>query len=204
MSQHELGRADVRINRRETLFQGFYRVDKFWLQHRHFDGAMGPEITREMFVRPPAVGVLIYDVKTDEVLLIEQFRVGAIDDKHPWQFEVVAGLVEPGESLEDVARRETLEEAGVVISAMELVFEFMPSAGGSDERFTLFVAPADLSRAGGVHGVPEEGENIRVTVLGLNQALQWISSGRINNAPCMLALQWLALNKAHVVSKWSR
>jgi len=204
MSSNELSRADVLINRRETLFQGFYRVDKFWLQHRHFGGSMGREITREMFVRPPAVGVLIYDVKTDEVLLIEQFRVGAIEDQHPWQYEVVAGLVEPGEALEEVARRETLEEAGVVIADMEFVFEFMPSAGGSDERFTLYVAPADLSRAGGVHGVPEEGENIRVNVMGLKQALQLVSSGRINNAPCMLALQWLALNKAHVVSKWPR
>lgn len=200
----ELSREDVVINRRETLFQGFYRVDKFWLQHRLFDGAMGREITREMFVRPPAVGVLVYDVKTDDVLLIEQFRVGALDDKHPWQYEVIAGLVEPGESLEAVARRETLEEAGVVITDLEKVFEFMPSAGGSDERFTLFVAPADLSRAGGVHGLPEEGENIRVNVLGLKQALQLVNSGRINNAPCMLALQWLALNKAHVVSKWLR
>ena len=204
MSSNELSHADVLINRRETLFQGFYRVDKFWLQHRHFDGSMGCEITREMFVRPPAVGVLIYDVKTDDVLLIEQFRVGAISDQHPWQYEVVAGLVEPGEALEDVARRETLEEAGVVITDMEFVFEFMPSAGGSDERFTLFVAPADLSRAGGVHGVAEEGENIRVNVMGLKQALQLVSSGRINNAPCMLALQWLALNKAHVLSTWVR
>ena len=204
MSSNELGRDDVVINRRETLFQGFYRVDKFWLQHRHFDGSMGREITRELLVRPPAVGVLIYDVKTDDVLLIEQFRVGAIDDQHPWQYEVVAGLVEPGEALEAVARRETLEEAGVVITDLEKIFEFMPSAGGSDERFTLFVAPADLSRAGGVHGLADEGENIRVIVLGLKQALQLVSSGRINNAPCMLALQWLALNKAHIVSKWSR
>lgn len=204
MSAGDFTRDDVEITRRETLFQGFYRVDKFWLRHRQFDGSMGPEISREMFVRPPAVGVLIYDPKTDEVLLIEQFRVGAIDDEHPWQYEVVAGLIEPGEALEEVARREALEEAGVVIDEMEKVFDFMPSAGGSDERFTLFVAPADLSRAGGVHGVPEEGENIRVIVLGLKQALQLISSGRINNAPCMLALQWLALNKAHVLAKWPR
>lgn len=204
MSTGEFGRDDIDITRRETLFQGFYRVDKFWLRHRQFDGSMGPEISREMFVRPPAVGVLIYDPMTDEVLLIEQFRVGAIDDLHPWQYEVVAGLVEPGESLEDVARRETLEEAGVVITELEPVFAFMPSAGGSDERFSLFAAPADLSRAGGVHGVPEEGENIRVNVLSLNQAMQLVAIGRINNAPCMLALQWLTLNKARLQKKWAR
>lgn len=204
MSGGDFTRDDVEITRRDTLFQGFYRVDKFWLRHRQFDGSMGPEITREMFVRPPAVGVLVYDAMSDEVLLIEQFRVGALADAHPWQYEVVAGLIEPGEALEEVARRETLEEAGVTIGEMERVFEFMPSAGGSDERFTLFAAPADLSRAGGVHGVPEEGENIRVNVVSLNHALQLIANGRINNAPCMLALQWLAMNKARLQQKWAR
>lgn len=204
MSAGDFTRDDIEIRERQTLFQGFYRVDKFWLRHRQFDGSMGPEISREMFVRRPAVGVLVYDAGSDEVLLIEQFRVGAIEDRHPWQYEVVAGLIEPGESLEDVARRETLEEAGVVIDELEKVFEFMPSAGGSDERFTLYVAPADLSRAGGVHGVPEEGENIRVNVLSFNQAMQLVGNGRINNAPCILALQWLALNKARLQSRWGR
>lgn len=204
MSAGDFTRDDIEIRDRQTLFQGFYRVDKFWLRHRQFDGSMGPEIHREMFVRPPAVGVLVYDANSDEVLLIEQFRVGAIEDRHPWQYEVVAGLIEPGESLEDVARRETREEAGVVISELEKIFEFMPSAGGSDERFTLYVAPADLSRAGGIHGVPEEGENIRVNVLSLNQALQLVNNGRINNAPCILALQWLALNKARLHARWGR
>lgn len=204
MSGGDFTRDDIEITRRDTLFQGFYRVDKFWLRHRQFDGDMGPEITREMFVRPPAVGVVVYDAVNDDVLLIEQFRVGAINNPHPWQYEVVAGLIEPGESPEDVARRETLEEAGVMIDELEKVFEFMPSAGGSDERFTLFAAPADLSRAGGVHGVPEEGENIRVNVVSLNHALQLIANGRINNAPCMLALQWLALNKTRLRQKWAR
>lgn len=204
MSAGDFTRDDVEIRERQTLFQGFYRVDKFWLRHRQFDGSMGPEIAREMFVRRPAVGVLVYDARADEVLLIEQFRVGAIEDVHPWQYEVVAGLIEPGESLEEVARRETLEEAGVVIDELEKVFAFMPSAGGSDERFTLYVAPADLSRAGGVHGVPEEGENIRVNVISFNQAMQLLDNGRINNAPCMLALQWLALHKPRLQARWGR
>ena len=90
MSAGDFTRNDVEITLRETLFQGFYRLDKFWLRHRQFDGSMGPEINREMFVRPPAVGVLIYDPKTDEVLLIEQFRVGAIDDEHPWQVSLLS------------------------------------------------------------------------------------------------------------------
>jgi len=124
MAAGEFTHNDVELVQRDTLFQGFYRVDKLRLRHRHFDGSMGPEISRELFVRPSAVGVVVYDAARDEVLLIEQFRVGAYGSKHPWQYEVVAGLVGPNESLEDVAKRETLEEAGVTITTLEKVFGF--------------------------------------------------------------------------------
>ncbi len=201
---NDFTKDDVSIEKREVLFQGFYRVDKLHLRHRQFAGGTGPLITREMFVRRPAVGVLIYDADTDEVLLIEQFRVGALDNEHPWQLEIVAGLIEPGEALEDVARRESEEEAGVHIDKMEKVMEFLPSPGGSDEHFTLYVARADLSLAGGVHGLPEEGEDIRVNVMSMNQALAALQRGRINNAPCIIALQWLALNKPRLATRWKR
>lgn len=204
MAAHEFAKDDVVVEKREVLFKGFYRVDKLHLRHRQFAGGMGPLVTREMFVRPPAVGVLVYDPETDEVLLIEQFRVGALENAHPWQFEIVAGLVEPGESLEDVARREALEEAGVSVGELEKVLEFLPSPGGSDEHFTLFVARADLGAAGGVHGLPEEGEDIRVNVMSTNQALAALQRGRINNAPCLIALQWLALNKSRLQARWKK
>jgi ADP-ribose pyrophosphatase len=204
MSSNEFGKQDVVVEKRETLFQGFYRIDKLRLRHRLFAGGMGQPITRELFVRHPAVGVLIYDANSDEVLLIEQFRVGALDGRYPWQMEIVAGLVEPGESLEDVARREAKEEAGVVVDQMEKVMEFLPSPGGSDEHFTLFVARADLATAGGVHGLPEEGEDIRVNVMSSNQAFAAMQRGRVDNAPCLIALQWLALNKPRLQARWKR
>ncbi len=204
MSANDFTKQDVTLEKREILFKGFYRVDKLHLRHRQFAGGMGPVITREMFVRHPAVGVLVYDAETDHVLLIEQFRVGALENEHPWQLEIVAGLIEPGEELEEVARRETLEEAGVAIGLMEKVMTFLPSPGGSDESFTLFVAQADLSSAGGLHGLLEEGEDIRVNVMSLNQALSALQRGRINNAPCIIALQWLALNKPRLLARWKK
>jgi len=204
MGARDFLKNDVILEKREVLFQGFYRVDKLHLRHRQFAGGMGPLITREMFVRRPAVGVLIYDADADCVLLIEQFRVGALDNQYPWQMEIVAGLVEPGESLEDVVRRESLEEAGVTIDVLEQVMEFLPSPGGSDESFTLFVGSADLARAGGIHGLEAEGEDIRVNVMSMNQAMAALQNGRINNAPCILALQWLALNKPRLQSRWKK
>lgn len=204
MSNGDFTRDDVVIEKRETLFKGFYRVDKLHLRHRQFAGGLGPLITREMFVRPHAVAVLAYDPDSDEVLLIEQFRVGALETVHPWQFEIVAGLVEPGEAPEDVARREAQEEAGVTLGQLEKVMEFLPSPGGSDELLMLYVAHADLGSAGGVHGLAEEGEDIRVNVMSVNQALAALQRGRINNAPCIIALQWLALNKPRLQARWKR
>ena len=201
----EFSRNDASITRRETLFQGFYRVDKLWITHRRFNGGT-VDIARELFVRPPAAGVILYDAPADQVLLIEQFRVGALNGQHPWQIEVVAGLIGPDESPAEVAARETLEEAGVTVDAatFEQVGSFLTSAGGSDERFTLYAAPADLSRAGGLHGLATEGEDIRASVYGLPQALQMVANGRIDNVVCILALQWLALNKARLQQKWKR
>lgn len=202
MSANNFTKDDVVVEKREVLFQGFYRVDKLHLRHRQFAGGMGAALTREMFVRRPAVGVLIYDADMDCVLLIEQFRVGALENEYPWQMEIVAGLIEPGESLEEVAKRECLEETGVSIDRLEKVMEFLPSPGGSDEYFTLFVGRADLARAGGIHGLAEEGEDIRVNVMSVNQALAALQNGRINNAPCIVALQWLALNKPRLLTRW--
>jgi ADP-ribose pyrophosphatase len=204
MVSKEFSSEDVVVEKRETLFQGFYRIDKLHVRHRLFAGGMGPVISRELFVRPAAVGLLAYDPDADEVLLIEQFRVGALDNEHVWQMEIVAGLVEPGETLELVARREAQEEAGVVVDQMEKVMGFLLSSGGSDEHFTLFVGRADLSMAGGIHGLPEEGEDIRVNVMSLNQALAALQRGRINNAAAIIALQWLALNKARLQARWKR
>lgn len=204
MSVAGFSRDDVVVEKRETLFRGFYRLDKLHLRHRQFAGGLGPVITRELFVRPAAVGVLVYDVEADSVLLIEQFRVGALDDAHPWQLEIIAGLIESGELPEEVVRREALEEAGITLGAVEKVMDFLPSPGGSDERFALYVAQADLSQAGGVHGLPEEGEDIRVNVMSLNQAMTALQRGRINNAPCIVALQWLALNKPRLMARWMK
>lgn len=204
MVSKEFSSEDVVVEKRDTLFQGFYRIDKLHVRHRLFAGGMGPLISRELFVRPAAVGLLAYDPDADEVLLIEQFRVGALDNEHVWQMEIVAGLVEPGETLELVARREAQEEAGVVVDQMEKVMGFLLSSGGSDEHSTLFVGRADLSMAGGIHGLPEEGEDIRVNVMSLNQALAALQRGRINNAAAIIALQWLALNKARLQARWKR
>ncbi|TRX74031.1 NUDIX domain-containing protein [Pseudomonas mangiferae] len=192
------------IVKREDCFRGFYRLDRLHLRHQQFSGAMGPVITRELFVRHDAVCVLPYDPQRDCVVLTEQFRVGALGKTdNPWLLEIVAGLIDKDEQPEEVAHREAEEEAGLTFSALWPVTRYFPSPGGSDELVHLFVGRCDSQGVGGVHGLEEEGEDIRVHVWPLEDALAAVRDGRINNAASIIVLQWLALNRAEVRGLWS-
>ncbi|MGH8353817.1 MAG: NUDIX domain-containing protein [Pseudomonas sp.] len=197
-------RADVEVVAREACFRGFYKLDRVHLRHRQFAGGMGPTISRELFVRHDAVCVLPYDPQHDCVVLIEQFRVGALDkSENPWLLELVAGLIDQDESPEEVARREAKEEADLSLSSLWPISTYYPSPGGSDERVHLFVGRCDSRGAGGIHGLAEEGEDIRVHVWPLEDALAAVRDGRIDNAASIIALQWLALNRAEVRGLWT-
>ena len=199
-----MSQADVEVLQRETCFKGFYRLDRLQLRHRQFAGGMGPQLSRELFVRHDAVCVLPYDPQRDSVVLIEQFRVGAMDkSSNPWLLELVAGLIDKDEQPEEVARREAVEEADLELTALRPITQYYPSPGGSDERVHLYIGRCDSEGAGGVHGLAEEGEDIRVHVWPLEDALQAVKDGRIDNAASIIALQWLALNRAEVRGLWS-
>lgn len=195
---------DVEIVERLNCFQGFYKLDRVRLRHERFAGGMGREISRELFVRHDAVCVLPYDAQRDEVVLIEQFRVGALDKvDNPWMIELVAGLIDKDEAPEEVAHREAQEEAGLKIQALWPLTRYFPSPGGSDEYVHLYLGRCDSAGAGGLHGLEEEGEDIRVKVWAFEDALQAVRDGLIANAATIIALQWLALNRDEVRGLWS-
>jgi len=195
---------DVEVVEREACFRGFYQLDRLHLRHRLFAGGMGKLINRELFVRHDAVCVLPYDPQRDCVVLIEQFRVGALDKSvNPWLIELVAGLIDRDEQPEEVARREAVEEAGLELAELWPLTQYYPSPGGSDERVHLYVGRCDSRGAGGVHGLEEEGEDIRVLVWSLDEALTALDDGRIDNAASIIALQWLALNRDKVRERWA-
>ena len=197
-------RDDVEILERESCFSGFYKLDRLSLRHRQFAGGMGPVLSRELFVRHDAVCVLPYDPQRDTVVLIEQFRVGAMaKSENPWLLELVAGLIDKDEQPEEVALREAIEEADLALTSLWPITQYYPSPGGSDERVHLFIGRCDSEGAGGVHGLAEEGEDIRVHVWPLEAALDAVKDGRIENAASIIALQWLALNRLEVRGLWS-
>ena len=195
----EFDAGDAQVTGREDLYEGFFRAEKLRVRHRLFRGGWSDELSRELFRRNEAVGVLIYDPQRDWIGLVEQFRVGALDDPGgPWCMEVVAGMVEPGESIEEVARRELQEESGVAQVQLEYICQYLPSPGACNESMHLLCGLADLTEVGGIHGLDEEQEDIKVHVIPAQAALEQLYQGRFNNAALLLALQWLALNRSRL------
>ena len=190
------GKNDVEILETVNCYTGFLRIDRVRLKCRLFEGGWSAEFHREVLLREPGVGVLLYDPHLDKVLLVEQFRIGCLNDQRngPWALELVAGLLEPDESPADVAIRETSEETGIQIDGLLPVCEYYNSPGGSAEKMTVFCASFASAKAGGVFGLASESEDIRTVILSRVEALDAIASGRINNAMSIIALQWLQLN----------
>ncbi len=191
--------SDVRIEKRETVFQGFFRMDKLWLTHPRFDGRDMPVFTRELFIRGDATCVLPYDPIRDEVVLLEQFRLGALHrSQTPWLLELVAGMNEEGETPEQVAQREGQEEAGLTFSRLDRICDYLVSPGGTTELIHLYCGLVSTEAAGGLFGIEHEHEDIRAHVVSATEAIAMIRDGRINNAAAIIALQWLELNRARL------
>ena len=198
------GDGKVDVIERETVYQGYCRVERLRLRHRLFGGGMSAEIDREVLRRGHAVAVLPYDPLRDEVVLIEQFRIGAyVLAQAPWLVETVAGLVEDGEEIEATARREAREEAGVELGELVPVAKYYASPGTMTEYVSVYCARVDASAAGGVHGLADEDEDIRVLVLPFAAVLQTLKEGHIESGHTLIALQWLALNHADLRARWT-
>lgn len=186
-------------------YRGFFRLEKYRLRHELFAGGWSSEMIRECLERGHAVAVLLYDPERDQLVLLEQFRVGALGfPGGPWLLEIVAGIIDhPGETTQDVARRETVEEAGCELLDLAPILQYLVSPGGTSESISLFCGRVDASAVTpGVRGVAAEHEDIRVHVVSRAEALELLHSGRINSAAPIIALQWLELNRAQLLERW--
>ncbi|ANI30128.1 ADP-ribose pyrophosphatase [Yersinia entomophaga] len=200
-----LNKNDVEIIARESLYSGFFSLNLYRFRHRLFNGEMSGEVKREIFERGHAAVLLPYDPIRDEVVLVEQLRIAAIDSSEsPWLLEMVAGMIEPGESVEEVARREAQEEAGIIVGRCKPVLSYLASPGGTSERLSIMVGEVDATTASGIHGLEEENEDIRVHVVSREQAYRWVEEGVIDNAASVIALQWLALHHQLLRKEWEK
>ena len=197
------GASDVEVTTQETVFQGYFRMDALTLRHKRFDGSWTQSIRRELFQRGDAVAVLPWDVKEDRIVLIEQFRPGAIRGAgSPWMLEAVAGVVEDGESDEAVAHREAAEEAGCTMDLLLPITSYYPSPGACSEQIRLFIGRLTSAAVGEVRGVETENEDILVHSVTRTQAITLLDAGKINNGLTIIALHWLARHGDRLRSDW--
>ncbi len=194
----------VEIIDKTQRYKGFFEIVSYRFRHRLFAGGWSAELRREVFERGHAVGVLPYDPVADAVVLIEQFRIGALVAGMPaWQTEIVAGIIEEGEQNEDVARRETAEEAGATVGELIPICRYLVSPGGASESVQLYCGRVDSrGLGGGIHGLADEHEDVRVEVQSVDDALAVLAAGKIGNAVTIIALQWLALNRDRLRAAW--
>lgn len=199
--------TDYTLIEEKTAYQGFFALRKLTLKHKLFKGGWTQPIQRELFVRGQAVGVLAYDPWQDKVVMVEQFRIGALNDpKSPWLLEVIAGMIEENEPPEAVAHRETKEESGLTLLHLEHLYTYYSSPGGSDEQIILYLGIVDSNQInnGDIGGLATEHEDLRVTLLHRADAVQETINGKAANTLSIIALQWLTLNHQRLQADWAK
>ncbi len=187
---------DVDIESDEVVFDGFFKMREVALKHRLFKGGWSAPMKREIFHRGEASAAVLYDPERDLIGLVEQFRSGALESEYsPWCLEVVAGMMEAGETAESLIRRELEEEAGIFESELVHITSYYSTPGGCSEKIHLYCALCDLSEAGGVHGLDHENEDILLQVFPAEEVFAVMLDSRMNNAATLLGLQWLQINR---------
>lgn len=196
-------RNDYELIKKETLYQGKFEYALYSFKHKQFDGEWTKVFQHELLERPSAVAVLPYDPFLDIIVIIEQFRPGAmIKGSNPWLFETVAGMQDANESNEALAKRETEEEAGLKILDLHLIYDYFVSPGATNEYIHLYIGRVNADTESGIHGLHEENEDIRTHIVSFNEALEWLEHGKFKNAPTILALQWLQLHREWLRNLW--
>lgn len=194
--------ADVEILERTLERRGFLSIFRYRLRHKLFAGGWSATFDRELMERGHAAVVIPYDPKRDQLVLLEQFRIGAMSDNtSPWLLEFVAGMIDVSDvDAEAVAHRELFEEAGLRAQRMHYALSYYSSPGGCTEKISIYVAEVDSSEAATLGGLATENEDIRVHVLPRTEVEQLLEQGKINNAASVIGLQWLQLHRSRLFS----
>ena len=188
----------IELLERCLCYSGFLTLVRHRLRHRLYDGGWGDAVERECLELPDAAAVLLYDARLDQVVMVEQFRIGGLASGNAWMVEPAGGVIPPGCDPISAGLREVREETGCEAWGIEPIASFFVSPGFTSQRLHLFCASTDASRAVGSHGLAADGENTRVVVLDACHAIAGIGAGRLGTMPAIIALQWLALNRTRL------
>jgi len=196
---------DAELALTTTVSARHLRIDTLRFRHRLFSGEWSAERNYDVLRRGQAVAIVLYDPDRDEVVLVEQFRLAALlAGGSPWQLEAAAGLIDTEETPQAVAERETQEETGLTLIGAPLpVQHYLSSSGNSDEGIFLFCGRVDATAAAGVHGLPEEHEDIRVVVKTLTEVEALLDAGAIESGHTLIGLYWLLRHRDRLRRLWA-
>lgn len=199
-----MNHPDIEIVDRKTAYKGFLTIDVYRLRHKKFDGTWTDVLPpREVCDRGPAVAVLLYDPDRDTLVMIEQFRVGSAAAAGPaWMTEIVAGMVSDGETPEEVARREAMEEAGCAIQEIEPICDYFVSPGAFTEQVHVYCGRVDSRGLKATGGLEEEHEDIRIMVLPTDEVIGMLDDNRLRNSVAIIAVGWLARHRDALRRRW--
>lgn len=193
---------DWKIHKQHIVYDGHFKVTNYELTHELFAGGESSVIHRECVARQDAVALVPYDPITNQVVLVEQFRIGAAREAQPWLKEIVAGLIEVDENPVDVAARETLEEIGCAVTNIAPITKFYTTPGGVSELIYLYIGKVDVTEVQGFAGLAHEGEDIKVHIVALDDLESMLQQGEIRSAIGIIGLQWLLNNYKKLQQEW--
>lgn len=195
----------AKILSRKTVFESYHKLDVVSVQPRSLrdPDKWGHPMEREIFFGKTIAIIVLYIPETDEILLNQQFRLGAMlaGETKPHMMECAAGAVDPGEEPEEAARRETLEETGCKVLDLEFVGNCYSSPGCMAERFYMYIARIAKAETG-IYGHEHEGEEILTHLVPFRKIVEMIDKGEITNVNAALMLNWFARHRDRLRKKW--
>ena len=187
--------SKFKILNKKNIHNGFFKMNEITLKYKKYDGSWSNEIKRELFGGAQVSAVLPYDPKNKKIVLIQQFRPGTISrDSNNYLDEIVAGIIDPGESPKDTAIRECLEETGCKVKNLRSIQGYFPAPGSSESFYHLFLAEVIAPDKEAIRGLENENEDILVKSYTFEQVKEKMEKNEILNGLTLIALQWFFLN----------
>ena len=187
--------SNFKVTNKKNLYDGFFKMNEISLKYKKYDGSWSNEIKRELFGGAQVSAVLPYDPIKKKIVLIQQFRPGTISkNTNNYLNEIVAGIIDAGESPEIAAKRECLEETGYKIKKLTPIQGYFPAPGSSESFYHLFLGEVDSKNGKKIMGLYKENEDILVKSFDINQVKKMLQEGKFVNGLTLIAIQWFFLN----------
>tara|TARA_B100001057_G_scaffold432888_1_gene461344 strand:- start:1699 stop:2280 length:582 start_codon:yes stop_codon:yes gene_type:complete len=187
--------SNFKVTNKKNLYDGFFKMNEISLKYKKYDGSWSDEIKRELFGGAQVAAVLPYDPIKKEIVLIQQFRPGTISkNTNNYLKEIVAGIIDPGESPEIAAKRECLEETGYKIKKLTPIQGYFPAPGSSESFYHLFLGEVDSKNGRKIMGLDTENEDILVESFDIDQVKKMMQKCEFINGLTLIAIQWFFLN----------